>query len=523
MNTPWFSYGRDPGNYKLAFVRIRQIFTQNGVPASAVRWVFAPTNQVQLTFESYYPGDDLVDIVGVSAYNDGFCPSTLDPFWDSPQEAFGFALQELHAMAPDKPIFITRLGTTAYTAKKQTNNTAKDQWLRDAYSYVATDPSVRAILYDNYNGSCDWPVFAPGEFQFDGYRDAVADLHYGYLTPARLGETNLDPVIGDKEYYFPFTIATNHQPVLLGTYSQEWIGSQRVMDYEYHALDTWAGKRLSIAGMFLDMFSSPVDNVEMPIEAAWDNGYTPFVNLTVQSNSGITAAKIANGYADAALHDIARTYATMAQYNHQMAFFAPLQEMNGDWVPYSKDPENFKLAYRRIQQIFAEEGVPSNSIKWVFAPSGWSAPESPAFEDYYPGDAYVDVIGFSAYNFGYCPVSQYPKWESPKAIYYKYIERITVLAPGKPIFIAQTGTSAYTSHGKDVAMKNQWLSDAYDYLAAHPSVRAVLYYNRYDDECDFSFYQLGGEQYTGYQQGVANPVYDYISPYALRGMIFAWP
>jgi beta-mannanase len=255
----------------------------------------------------------------------------------------------------------------------------------------------------------------------------------------------------------------------------------------------------------------------------WDNGYTPFVNLTVQYNSGITAKQIANGQADNVLRNIARTYATMVQHNHRMAFFAPLQEMNSDWVPYGMDPANFKLAYRRIQQIFADEGVPSESIQWVFAPNGWTAPEKPPFEDYYPGDAYVDIVGFSAYNFGYCSNNSHPAWETPETIFHQYIERFAVLAPSKPIFISQTGTTAYTNQGKSVTAKNQWLTEAYNYLATHPSVRAVIYFNRWDSDCDWSFYQLGGEQYAGYPQGVANSAYGYVSPFALKDMIFSWP
>jgi hypothetical protein len=426
-------------------------------------------------------------------------------------------------MAPDKPIFITRLGTTAYTAQGQMNNEAKNQWLRDAYAYAANDPNVRAILYDNYTGSCDWPIFAPGAYQFDGYKDAIIDPSYGYLSPTQLSRADLAPYSGDEKTYLPLTQASNEQPVLLGTYSQEWIGSQRVIYDEYQTLDSWAGERMSIAGLFVDMFSDPIDNIEMPLETIWDNGYTPFVNLTVQYNSGITAKQIANGYADATLRDIARSYAAMVLYNHRMAFFAPLQEMNGDWVPYGMDPPNFILAYRRIQQIFAEESVPSESIQWVFAPNGWNAPVSPPFEEYYPGDAFVDILGFSSYNFGYCSASSRPAWQMPDVVFDEFIHRMIAMAPSKPIFIVQTGTTAYTKQGKSITAKNQWLADAYNYLAAHPSVRAVLYYNRWDSDCDWSFYQLGGEQYTGYQQGVANPAYGYVSPFALKNMIFAWP
>ena len=329
-------------------------------------------------------------------------------------------------------------------------------------------------------------------------------------------------VAANRKTYLPL-IMTLKQPVLLGTYSQEWPGSQAVMDAEYHALDAWAGKRLSITGTFIDMFSDPSINIQLQLETMWDNGYTPFVNLTVVYNSGITAGQIANGYADTALHAVANTYASIVQNTQRMAFIAPLQEMNGSWVPYGLDPYNFKLAYRRIQQIFTDEGVPSDSVRWVFAPNGWSAAGDPILEDYYPGDAYVDVVAFSAYNFGYCSVNTHPAWQTPETAYHEYVDRLVALAPSKPIFIAQTATTAYTKNGRSVAAKNQWLTDAYNFVVAHPAVRAVIYYNRWDAECDWSFYQQGGEQYTGYRQGVANPVFGYVDPATLKNMIFTWP
>jgi hypothetical protein len=343
------------------------------------------------------------------------------------------------------------------------------------------------------------------------------------LVTASIVHVHASSAAGKEETYLPLVYRSSKQPVLLGTYSQGYIGSQSVMDAEYHALDAWAGERLSLAGVFTNIMADPVVNLKWPVEFAWANGYTPFVNLTVLYDSGITAKMIANGYADTNLHALARIFASLANNSNYMVYFAPLQEMNGNWVPYGLDPVNFKLAYRRIQQIFADEGVPSASARWVFAPNGWSAPGTPGFENYYPGDAYVDVVGFSSYNFGYCPVNDQPAWQTPVTVYHEYIDRMIAMAPSKPIFIAQTATSSYTKSGKSVAAKNQWLTDAYNYVAANPAVRAIIYYNRWISDCDWSFYQQGGEQYTGYRQGVANPVYGYVDPITMKNMIFAWP
>ena len=230
MNVPWVSYGRDPGNYKLGFVRIRQLFTQAGVPASAVKWVFSPNGWVQWPFEAYYPGDEWVDVVGYVSLHQGYCPNALDPYWESPDKTVGFSLKELHSMAPTKPIFITRFGVSAYDAPNHTSDFAKNQWLRDAYSYILGYPYVKAVLYYNYrqNSDCDWAIYKTTSptISYIGYQQAVSDSHFGYLTPTQLKQADLSYHPGNQKTYLPLTFERLKQPVLLGTYSQEWIGSQ---------------------------------------------------------------------------------------------------------------------------------------------------------------------------------------------------------------------------------------------------------------------------------------------------------
>jgi beta-mannanase len=182
------------------------------------------------------------------------------------------------------------------------------------------------------------------------------------------------------------------------------------------------------------------------------------------------------------------------------------------------DPANFKLAYSHIQTIFNQEGVPHSSVKWVFAPNGYSGEGNPGFEYYYPGDNKVDVVAFSSYNFGFSPYVVYKGWKTYQQLYTPYLDRIRLMAPSKPIFIAQTGTTAYTvPNGVDNAAKDQWLRDTYNYLASYKGVRAIIYFNmEYDVE--WQIYWPGVDAFVGYKDGVANNAYGYISPEELKNM-----
>ena len=51
----------------------------------------------------------------------------------------------------------------------------------------------------------------------------------------------------------PVAIAQTKQPVLLGLYTQSYLGTQSVIDTQLRQLYQWAGKGNSVAGMFMDI------------------------------------------------------------------------------------------------------------------------------------------------------------------------------------------------------------------------------------------------------------------------------
>jgi hypothetical protein len=324
-----------------------------------------------------------------------------------------------------------------------------------------------------------------------------------------------------NKIYLPITIHNSPVPnVMLGIYpSSYWQPTvQDAINKEFIPLDAWAGKHTSLAGVYHSI--EQYKTVSNMLPTIWNNGYTPFVNIHFNAS----AASIASGKKDGEIRAWARDFAIYANGGSRMAFLAPMQEMNGDWVPYGLDPSNFKIAFRRVRQLFAEEGVPAASVRWVFAPNGYSDPNYPGFEDYYPGDAYVDVVAFSSYNFGYHPLNPYKDWKTPSETFSPYLTRMTALAPSKPIMIAQTGTTAYynSSRTTNPDQKNLWLKEAYTLLAQYPGLIGVIYYNASPDY-DWTFYRSGSVSFTGYRDGVASANYIYIPPVDVMEMVLSTP
>jgi len=316
-------------------------------------------------------------------------------------------------------------------------------------------------------------------------------------------------VLGLAGAGFPAGAQSVEPPVLLGIYPS---GSLQAQIAEIEAIDTWTGQGHSIAGTFMDLeFPNPAWNVPADLNAAWNAGYTPFVNLMVgyQTSPTRTTAYVASGAIDSAIRTWAQEFAAWADGGNKQAFLAPFPEMNGDWVPYGLDPAGFKAAFLHIQSIFEEEGVPDSSVSWVFAPNGWSDPSDPGFESYYPGHDAVDVVGFSAYNYGTTPACN-SLWQSPSAVFGPYLDRMRAMAPMKPIFITQTAS------GSSGGNKSQWLIDAYAYLSDYPALRGILYFNR-DLPCnwDLAVYIDGSRQVAGYPSAIAPADFGYQHPIPL--------
>jgi hypothetical protein len=313
----------------------------------------------------------------------------------------------------------------------------------------------------------------------------------------------------------------------LGIYPDGSIGQKA---HEINQLDTYlGGSKITLAGGFLD-FESPDSWITSELDAAWSNGYVPIINIGAgqRANAPIcpndpngdgntndeiqcTAEKIANGDLDPAIRNWAQLYKAWSDNGNKRAFLAPLQEMNGEWIDYFGDPANYKKAFVRIQQIFYDEGVDPSSVSWVFAPNGWSMEPKDNFENYYPGHSVVDVVGFSSFNWGDCWTYTDPEWYED--IYEPYLDRMAVVAPGKPIFIVEI---ASVTRDFD---RGEWFQDTLSKIGDYPGVRGVIYFNRTEDPyyseeliCDPLDYSLdadGGEGKSEFKDVVTASPYGY--------------
>ncbi len=115
--------------------------------------------------------------------------------------------------------------------------------------------------------------------------------------------------------------------------------------------------------------------------------------LFVYWEPNLTATQIEAGAADSFL----KNWATQMKAYGQPIIFAPLDEMNGNWSAYYGNPTAFKAAWIRIHSLFSGD----SNVKFAYDPNV-EFPGTPVstFVDYYPGSAYVDIVGLDGFDFG---------------------------------------------------------------------------------------------------------------------------
>ena len=128
-------------------------------------------------------------------------------------------------------------------------------------------------------------------------------------------------------------------------------------------------------------------------------------------------------------------------------------------------------AWRHVHDRITAAGA--DNVIWVWTMMGYSGHYS-RYKALYPGDEYVDWIGYDPYNFYVCTGNR--TWKSPYDTvhpFYAWLEA-NHLGDGKPIMLSEYGTAADPA---DPEAKRRWFEAWPAAVKAHPRIKAVLYFN----------------------------------------------
>lgn len=188
-------------------------------------------------------------------------------------------------------------------------------------------------------------------------------------------------------------------------------------------------------------------------------------------NSGSTWRQIASAKPGSAI------------YNNMVRWANTIKSRGGNvLVAYSHEPEissktwmgsssDFKAAYAKFVNIFRTQGA--TNVKFVLQLTAWSYRSNDSdpsnVAKWYPGDAYVDVLGADAYNWSNCGVGK-SKW----------VELQTLMDPVLSFAKSHSKMVALPEYGATAdSRRAQWLTNAKSYLIANEAwVAAAYYFNR---------------------------------------------
>ena len=219
---------------------------------------------------------------------------------------------------------------------------------------------------------------------------------------------------------------------------------------------------------------------------AWIRGLgkIPYIRLMLRSDvdqkhaeKKFSLEKIISGDFDVDL----REWASDAK-----AFGSPMliewgTEPNGNWFSWNgkwnggavEGPRRYIAAYRHVVDLVRAEGA--DNLTWVWHVNWYDEPERKwnAFENYFPGDNYCDWVALSAYG----PTTPLTRdgTESFASKMREAYPRLTKLAPGKPIIIAEFGCDLHNRH-VDVV---RWTRNALDDLLSNrwPAIVGFCWWN----------------------------------------------
>ena len=188
-------YTADYNKYISKFRMVSKIFKENA-PSAAIVW--APNFFPPDTIPSYYPGDEYVDYVGISSYQN-YAPN-LDPLKQGVDRSrWSSQLDRIYSLYGDRKPIVIAEGGVSYIARSTGENITNyaSKQLKDFYTYLPIKyPNVKAVfLYGATNLPSKY-ILSENPTMLNTYSQAIKNNYY-------LSDYKNSSVI--DTYYYPIS------------------------------------------------------------------------------------------------------------------------------------------------------------------------------------------------------------------------------------------------------------------------------------------------------------------------------
>jgi hypothetical protein len=215
-------------------------------------------------------------------------------------------------------------------------------------------------------------------------------------------------------------------------------------------------------------------SIGFPVEEARtisENGIIPYISIMTgreRWRPSFDPDDVVNGRCDSHIKRLAMDAAGFGE-KHGGFFFTTMVEPNANWWPWSRK-QNTVHAVRHIWQIFEDKGA-NRYATWV-----WEAFCTARYERYvddpelyFPGDKYVDWIGFNVFaNLKNRYITETTMFRDLMS---KTYEQLTINHPQKPRMVSEFGRTPGPR-------QPSWLVGAFQSIKKNfPSIKAAVYYD----------------------------------------------
>lgn len=197
-------------------------------------------------------------------------------------------------------------------------------------------------------------------------------------------------------------------------------------------------------------------------------GYVPPGRMITMRDNGVPWARIAAAGPGSSIYANIVRWAQTLKARRGTVFFAYHHEPEASGSATYGSPSDYIRAYRHVVRIFRAQGARNVRFTWQMTSYAFqvSGSDPRAAARWYPGNAYVDLVGSDGYNWFDWPPGR-GNWVSLASV-----EKATLLfarAHHKRVVVAEFGCAVDPRRAT-------WMRQAHRYLAAHRGRIAAAFY-----------------------------------------------
>jgi glycosyl hydrolase family 26 len=146
-------------------------------------------------------------------------------------------------------------------------------------------------------------------------------------------------------------------------------------------------------------------------------------------------------------------------------------------VPGNGSAAEFVAAWRHVHDVFRRVGA--HNVVWVWTTTGY-VPHASTIAALYPGDRYVDWIGYDPYNFFACHHGSWHTFAETVEPFYEWLVTHR-LGLGKPIMLPEFGSAPNLGNP---GLEAAWFRDIVPVLHGMPRLKALILWNSRTPGCN---------------------------------------